>query len=230
VRERSRGPIARPCAGVLPRPECNDTMNRIRFRIPTLATGRRDPRRARPLGWTVPLEALEARRLMTATYTDVSQIAALTAPHVGPTNLYINFDGGKVPIDPVNNPNGTSVTIRPFEGEAGDTSLNRDSDIQQVLFEVSEDFAPFNVQVHRIYGAGNIGKGNGDSTICVGGNQANSTTTNTKGHFSFTKYPHGVTYSSSSDYPVGYRTINSDRYDVAFVDPVVGMSTNPSTY
>src|SRR4051812_12887800 len=103
-------------------------------------TRRRDPRKARPLTWATPIEALEARRLMA--FTDVSQLAANFGRHDGPTNLYINFDGGTVPIDPVNNPNGGTNTIRSFETEAGDGSLNRQRDIQDLLFQVAEVYAP----------------------------------------------------------------------------------------
>ncbi len=208
-------------------------MKRIWFRTCQFEARHRDPRKGRPIAWTVPIEALEARTLMTVsptpTYTDVSQIAALTPPHAGFTNLYINFDGGTVPQDPVNNPHGATFTIRPFEREPGDTSLNRERDIQDILYEVSEVYAPFNVSVHRAY-LGSYGTGPGDTTVFVGGNAANSTTTNTNGKFSFTKYTYAETLSSSLDYPRPGHTINSDKYDVAFVDPVVGSLTNQATY
>src|SRR5262249_23703196 len=107
----------------------------IRSRQDSTRTRRDTPRKSRRLSWTVPVGALECRQLLT-TYSDVWQPAALTPRHAGPTNLYINFDGGTVPVDPVNNPKGPTETIHPFEWEAGDGSLNRERDIQQILFQV----------------------------------------------------------------------------------------------
>ena len=52
----------------------------------------------------------------------------------------------------MHNPDGSKETIRPFESEPGDTGLDRERDIQDILFEVSEVYAPFNVEVRRIYG------------------------------------------------------------------------------
>jgi hypothetical protein len=157
-----------------------------------------------------------------AMYTDVSQIAATLPRHAGPTNLYINFDGGMVPIDPVNNPGGASYTIRSFETESGDASLDRERDIQDILFQVAEVYAPFDVQVHRIYGAGRYGTGPGDTTVFVGGNLKNETTSGSGLFRTTTKYSYSETDGPSADYPRPGHNINSDPYDVAFVDPVVG--------
>jgi hypothetical protein len=198
------------------------------FRAPLtrVRVRRRNPRKSRTMSRSVPIEALEARKLMT--FTDVSALAATYARHSGPTNLYINFDGGTVPYDPVNNPKGSTLTIRPFEQEAGDNTANRNRDIQDILFQVSEIFAPFDVQVHRISGSGAYSTGNGDTTVFVGANEANSTTTIGLGGYSFTKYSYSVTYGASLDSPTTTHKINSDPYDVAFVDTVIGSTNDPS--
>jgi hypothetical protein len=48
--------------------------------------------------------------------------------------------------------------------------MNRERDIQNILFQVSEMFAPFDVQVLRMYGAGEYSYGFGDTTIFIGAN------------------------------------------------------------
>ena len=158
------------------------------------------------------------------TFTDVSQLAATYPRHAGPTTLYLNFDGGTVPQDPVHYPNGYSVTIRPFEEEALDNTQNRNTDIQDIIFKVSEIFAPFDVQVQRIGGAGNYSRLSGVTTIFIGGNEANSTTTGSGSSYIYDKYSYDETFSPSLDSPTYAHPINSDPYDVAFVDPVEGMS------
>ncbi len=189
------------------------------------------------------LEALEDRKLMTV--TDVADAAALLG-HVTPgTHLYLNFDGGQVPTDTSGN---NFDTVRPFESEAGDTNLtHRNDDIQNILFQVSEVFAPFDVQVVRAYGAGNYSQGNGDTTIFIGGNSDTSSTTVTANPYSFTKSTHSWTPSAFVDaqtdanvnlfFPVGFRkvhlsqddhTINSDTYDIAFIDPTFGSTNDPT--
>jgi hypothetical protein len=133
-----------------------------------------------------------------------------------------------VPIDPVNNPKGSSYSIRSFETEAGDKALNRQRDIQDLLFQVSEVYAPFDVQVHRIYGAGNYATGPGDTTVFVGANNKNANVSLIGSTYSYAKYSYAETPGASADYPRVGHNINSDPYDVAFVDPVVG-STNSVT-
>jgi hypothetical protein len=106
-------------------------------RIRPIFSTRRKPSSARSrrsfLAWA---EALEDRQLLTL--TDVSNVAlALGKVHYG-TNLYVNFDGGSAPYDT----QGDTYTIRAFETEAGDTGLNRNQDIQDILFQVAEVFSP----------------------------------------------------------------------------------------
>src|SRR5262249_55617823 len=74
------------------------------------------------------------------------------------------------------------------------------------------------------------GQDRGTTTVFIGANSddisatPNSTPANPRG-FIYSKFVAGFTPSSSSDYSAGYHTINSDSYDVAFVDPVLSTST-----
>src|SRR5258707_15869628 len=74
---------------------------------------RRDPRKGRPISWTTPIEALEARRLM-AMYTDVSPRAArrrYTSPSaVGPRGPRSEW---------------SSLWVGPFAGPDGGPSWGR---------------------------------------------------------------------------------------------------------
>ena len=47
---------------------------------------------------------------------------------------------------------------------------NLEKSIQDILYRVSEIYAPFDVQVRRVYGAGNYGTTDGSTTIFVGAN------------------------------------------------------------
>jgi hypothetical protein len=147
----------------------------------------------------------------------------------GPTHLYLNFDGGTVSLDPVHDPSGKNGThtIDAFDTEKGDATHNRNQDIQEVLFEVSQVFAPFNVQVSRISGAGNYDhSGDGGSTIFIGGDASNVTSSGSKFKASSTP-PTSMDYPSPND-PADWP--NSHPYDIAFVDPVSGTTANRSTW
>jgi hypothetical protein len=155
-------------------------------------------------------ESLEDRQLMTAVPTELSQLALRYGRHTGTTYLYLNFDGGTIDDDQ----SGGSKTIAPYVAPAGQDRVQA---IQDIIYRVSEIFSPFDVQVRIRRGAGNFSTSNGDSTIFIGDNTAN-----TDG------YGHNVNASStpwdSSDHPgltkgFGHRP-NSDAYDLAFVDPV----------
>src|SRR4051812_31768093 len=124
-------------------------MNRPTTLSALFAPRRTETRRragARPPGRSI--ERLERRELMA--YTDVAQLFAANPRHGGPTMLYLNFDGGTLPAS--SHGPGAAYSIRPFEIESGDTSLNRDRDIQDILLQVSEVFAPFDVEVRRLVG------------------------------------------------------------------------------
>jgi hypothetical protein len=99
-------------------------------------------------------EALERREVLaTVPVTDMTQLAQLFPRHAGPTNLYLNFDGD------------TAAGVSAFQA----VTANRDRDIAQVLYESSELFAPFDVQVRRVTGDGARSTGTaGDSTIFIG--------------------------------------------------------------
>lgn len=187
------------------------------------------------------LEILEARTLMTV--SDVADAAALLG-HVTPgTHLYLNFDGGTVPTDF----SGKNFdTIQPFETAAGDTNLtHRDDDIQNILYQVSEVFAPFDVQVVRAYGASNYSLGNGDTTIFIGSNSDTSSTSIVQKPFNYTKSAHSFTPNAFVDIQTDANVnlpavfggghvsqldhqINSDAYDIAFIDPTFGVTSDPT--
>jgi hypothetical protein len=151
---------------------------------------------------------------MTGPPTDMTSLAQLFPPHQGPTILYLNFDGGSAPDD------GHTDQVSSFQPLSG----TRDQAVQDILFRVSEIFAPFNVEVERIYGAGSYAQGNGNTTIFIGGNSTDIAKDGTK-------QPAGFTPASSSDYPSDPRghnhRPNSDPYDIGFVDPVQGPDSNP---
>jgi hypothetical protein len=153
------------------------------------------------------LEQLEDRQLLSGFPTDMTAVARQFAPHRGPTILYLNFDGGDIHYDRTWYGSDTVEHVTPFQPSGQD----RDQAVQDILFRVSEMFTPFNVEVERLSGAGNYSQGNGNTTVFIGGNDS---------HWAFTP-------ASSSDYPSGgigaSHAPNSDPYDVAFVDPAVGL-------
>jgi hypothetical protein len=168
-------------------------------------------------------EVLEERKLMA-----VAELAdaALLVGHTHPgTHLYINFDGGTAPTDFSGK---NFVTIRPFETEANDGALNRGRDIEDILFQVAEVYSPFDVQVQRIYGSGAYSTDSGNTTVFVGGNEANYTyAVDPVGlrNVTFTKNVTGFTPAAFADGQTINHEINTHPYDIGFVDPVGGTST-----
>ena len=153
------------------------------------------------------MEQLEDRLL--PSITDMTQLALLFPPHVGPTHLYLNFDGW----------HDSTHSIAAFTGSYQDT--------QDILFRSSEILSPFNVGVSRILGEGNYDQGtNGNTTIFIGANSANVDANGVK-------YPYGFTPWIFEDFPNvkkgDQHQPNSDPYDVAFVDPV-GVKPNSSSW
>jgi hypothetical protein len=119
-------------------------------------------RQSRPNASCRPiLEALEDRVTPTAVITDMTQLAQQLnpTPPAQPTHLYLNFDGFQGQYE------GENHTVQPFSGGP--------SDIQDILFRTSEEFAPFNVEVSRLDGANNYDAGNGSTTLFIGGDQQN---------------------------------------------------------
>ena len=180
-------------------------------------------------------EMLEIRKLLSI--TEVSDFAATFTPkdqtiipgQIVPTNLYLNFDGGQVPDDPVHHPTGTlPEAVSPFDTAANDDQSQRDVLIQEVLFKVSEIFAPFDVQVHRTYGAGNYGQGDGDTTIFIGAIDADQQVNVLgAGVVDYIKYANAFTPLPSSDSFAPGHLIDSDPFDVGFVDPVRRLRDGP---
>jgi hypothetical protein len=183
-------------------------------------------------------EQLEERRVP-AIITDMTQLAQQFGRHAGPSILYLNFDGN------------TAQGVSSFQSISGD----RTRDIHEVLFRTQEIFAPFDVEVRRIYGDGVADtSSNGNSTIFIGDNPAYGTGAGLTGdadddgclcdHNAYGVGSGGgagngagaYTPWASSDFPSpGNKGIthqpNSDAYDIAFVDPVyynAGTGTNVS--
>lgn len=138
--------------------------------------------------------------------TDVAQVAALYPRHAGPTDLYLNFDGW------------ADNLISPYQEHTGNYNQN----VQEILFRVSEIFAPFDVRVHRLYGNGVRSQSGGDTTIFIGDKMGNT---------DWYESPWGgwnlenraYAYAPSGDRPsvgAGLHVPNSNAYDVAYVDPV----------
>jgi hypothetical protein len=143
------------------------------------ATGRRPKAR-------LEIQQLEDR--LVPAITDMTQLANLFATPSTPTHLYLNFDGWA--------DNGNSPFLHIF----GRTT----QDVQDIIYRVSEIFAPFNVQVSEEYGDGAYDSGNGSTTVFVTADG-----------------PGGVTPRQYTDYPCvnrGYsHQPNSDPFDLAFV-------------
>src|SRR5207249_563917 len=138
------------------------------------------------------------RRTSPLSLTDLAQqlqsTGQLAAP-TGPTILYVNFDGW------TNCPYGNAHKITPYQGTYGDTL--------DILYRTSEVFAPFNVEVLPIYGDGNYSTAQGATTVFVGGNGQGGFTPGAFLDYPSTSNPNGGTSHG----------LNSDAYDIAFVDP-----------
>jgi hypothetical protein len=160
----------------------------------------RKPRQAR-----LEIESLEERLVPATDLTSIPYVA-----HAGPTMLGLNFDGENF----YNNGN-TSVNAY-YHTSSGQT----DQDIQDLLFRVSEVYAPFGVEVTRLNGFGTYYNSNGDTTVFVG--QSNGSN----------KIGLGQTPDEYTDYPTQNDVIgwqngdgnnlplrDSEPYHLTFVDP-----------
>jgi hypothetical protein len=152
------------------------------------------------------VEALEERYV--PAITSMTQLAQLFSAHAGPTIVYLNFDGG---TDNYGGGNGTTTksTISPFVPLAGDS---READIAAIMNGVAKVFAPFNVEVERINGAGNYDNASfsyGNTTVFIGPDPQDSNAF-TPGQFVDTPGP-----------TLGYNhKPHSNDYNLAFVgDP-----------
>lgn len=134
---------------------------------------------------------------------DLTAVARQFPRHQGATVIWVNFDGWQ----------DKNHRIRPFQTTTG----NRDRDIQDILFRTSQIFAPFDVVVRRAFNNAGRSTKNGDTTVFVGGNEAN---VDKNGN----KFAYADTPWENSDYPNASRGAthrpNSNPFDVAFVDPM----------
>jgi hypothetical protein len=151
------------------------------------------------------LEFLEDR--LTPAVTDLTQLAQqLGPPPDQPTQLYLNFDGYQGTYQ------GETHNVQPFAGNQ--------EDIQDILFQTSEKFAPFNVQVSRIYGAGNYDAGNGSTTVFIGGDQQNLDWKITGPYAHAGLYGTDIPSQLHKDLDGGTdHAPNSNPFDIAWVDP-----------
>lgn len=152
-------------------------------------------------GRQLRMESLESRQMMDGglapMLASMTELAAQYPTKAAPTMLYVNFDGS------------TSRNISAF------ASTNRDDDMQEILFRTSEMFAPFNVQVVRLFGNDSVSRTNGNTTVFVG-NDASLTGFGGYTPWEFTDYPSGGTSYN--------HRINSHLFDIAIVDPMNGTA------
>jgi hypothetical protein len=139
---------------------------------------------------------------------DYTAIAQMFPRHEGTTSLYLNFDGWQ--SEEVAGFNATT----PDDGNAA--TDERERDIQDIIFRVSEMFSPFDVKVQRLSGNGVRVMSGGATTVFIGdacrfggGSDNRSGGRTPDDNFDAPGDIHG-----DSHIP------NSNRYDVTFVDPV----------
>ena len=138
---------------------------------------------------------------------ELSTLAKYFRPQKGPTRLYINFDGWV-------NFDGKGNLIIPFQSTTG----HRDMDIQEILYRASEAFAPFNVQVMRIYGNGHYDRGQaGNTTVFIGAQTTNLDETGRKyQHY----YSRGRSHLVTQKEPDTTYPLAGSQYHLAFLDPI----------
>jgi len=166
-------------------------------------------------------------------FLELTTVAQQFAPHAGPTTLYLNFDGwSHYDDDPIWGCTFGCHSISPFATTTG----NREQDIQEILFRTSELFAPFNVQVRRKFGDGDISHSNGNSTVFIGNDSGVSNT------YAYTPFSHtdapirnrqlslepyvNPDGSVGVHYVFGDHQPNSDAWNYARVDPI--NNSNPA--
>jgi hypothetical protein len=162
------------------------------------------------------LEVLEDRLVP----SDLSEIPFVSP--TGPTVLGINFDGenfyrpgtdqfiaqGGYLLGGYANPNGG------FAPGSGKFDTNVDQNMQDILFRVSEMYAPFNVEVQRIPGANQwYGWRSGSTTVFVGTSYGSESIGTGSTPDEFMDYPHShPPFGGGKDH-----LRNSDKYDFSFV-------------
>ncbi len=191
-------------------------------RRPSQATTRRPSRRPDPKA-RLRLENLEDRLVPAITDMTALALSQGGAPP-SPQALLLNFDGWTNVPGSVNN-DGKAHSVSPFSGTP--------QQVNDIIFRVSELFAPFDVTVEQIHGGGVYANGptsdteSGPSTIFIGGDTAN---VGNNGKFAyghtpgqFNDYPHAATATTAGD---EYHPLHSDFYNLAFVDPVYNTVPN----
>jgi hypothetical protein len=139
---------------------------------------------------------------------ELSELAGHFRPQPGPTKLYINFDGWL-------NFDGKGNVVIPFTSAIPG---QRDRDIQEILYRVAEEFAPFNVQVARMFGNGRHDQGpGGNATIFIGAQTTNLDEGGRKYQHFYSRGRNHLTKQRERDttYP-----FVSAPYHLAFLDPV----------
>ena len=179
-----------------------------------LNSGRKSPSRPRSRRTALNVEHLETR--LVPAITDMTALALQFPTPTQPTMLYLNFDGGtSLP--------GSGGTIKAFTG----TQKN----IDDIIYQVSELFAPFNVDVERISGKGNYAKapetvgGPSPSTIFIGADTANVTAAGVK-------FTAGFTPAAFVDAPFAAdpsHRPHSDPFNLAYIDPDSNLAAGPWT-
>jgi hypothetical protein len=139
-----------------------------------------------------------------APMTEMHQVAEVFGAPDYPTSLFLNFDGQ------------SSAGVAPFESTTGD----REKDIQEILFTVSQIFAPFDVKVRRMHTNGGLYTASGATTIFIGDKSGNSTLLE-----GFDSHLINRTRAyADADYPCPLRESthqsNSDEYNTGYVDPI----------
>ena len=180
------------------------------FLRPTARLASTRPIRQRRRQVQVSESQLEERRVMSTTL--IVDMTAVGRPVPRPTHtqeLYLNFDGKH------NDGNNISAFV-PVAGQ------DRDAAIQDILYRVSELFAPFNIQVHREFGDGAYSKSGGDTTVFVGGDFANRSTSTTGivNKFTYASTPFAFSDTFPPPNQFGTRQQRSLRPRVRRVDAV----------
>jgi hypothetical protein len=138
---------------------------------------------------------------------ELSTLARYFKKQQGPTKLYINFDGWA-------NFDGKGHMVIPFQSTTG----HREMDIQEILYRVSEAFAPFNVQVLRMYGNGHYDRGQaGNATVFIGAQTSNLDEGGRK-YQAF--YSRGRSHTVTKKEPDTTYPLAASPFHLAFLDPI----------
>ncbi|MGI9518431.1 MAG: hypothetical protein ACR2NP_15355 [Pirellulaceae bacterium] len=151
-----------------------------------------------------------------APLTSLSEVAELFDPPDHTTKLFLNFEGKTAQWD----------HVMAFEA----TTDDRERDIQEIMFYVSQTFAPFNVSVQRFVGNSQQAESSGHTTIFIGDKLSNSVYMESDSGHSLTNYKRAY---ADGDFPCLNRSVthqpNSDDFNIGYVDPVSHKTANGVT-